>query len=70
MIANLGRLGPRDREVVFAMGYSKLNPQASVRMRLLPQAVIARLDRATQYSTAVRSNREAAAYWIPRIREV
>ncbi len=27
--------------------------------------VIARLDRATQYSRALVINREAAAYWIP-----
>jgi hypothetical protein len=30
-------------------------------------AVIARLDRAIQYSEALLIHREAAAYWIPRL---
>jgi hypothetical protein len=31
--------------------------------------VIARLDRAIQYSETPENYREAAAYWIPRLRE-
>ncbi|WP_409191840.1 hypothetical protein [Bradyrhizobium sp. RDM4] len=31
-------------------------------------AVIARLDRAIQYSETIEVHREAAAYWIPRLR--
>jgi len=36
--------------------------------RILIKGVIARLDRAIQYSETVVSNLEAAAYWMPRLR--
>jgi hypothetical protein len=37
-------------------------------LRATNSAVIARLDRAIQYMEMVMMIREAAAYWIPRLR--
>jgi hypothetical protein len=58
-------MAPRECEVVF-MGTRCLKIESAdiyrARMRHIPHAVIARLDRAPQW------NRKAAAYWILRFR--
>ena len=67
--AKLGRIAPRDREAVSADTRCLKIESADIyraRMRHIPHAVIARLDRATQYSRAPMIKRNVAAYWILR----
>src|SRR5665213_3517618 len=45
-----------------------LNVAVPLSIQIEEVAVIARLDRATQYSRASAIDRESAAYWIPRFR--
>jgi hypothetical protein len=67
--AKLGRIAPRDREALSADTRCLKIESADIyraRMRHIPHAVIARLDRATQYSRAPMIKRNVAAYWILR----
>ena len=67
--AKLGRIAPRDREAVSADTRCLKIESADIyraRMHHIPHAVIARLDRATQYSRAPMMKRNVAAHWIHR----